>query len=237
MPGSCHNYSPPLSLFKKICIKLYADDSLNSEFKELRKQWRKAKKEEAEVRSLGRQGSQHPSQHHIPREPMSDAEYQSYHLRSHLDSAHHLERFSQPATPLDDLHDPEAHQRDVYARRQQRFSAFVSPHTRNSRVAHHPSPHRHGLNVHNVPMNRLPANSTLLTPLPGYEPPAMGGIPDLDFCGSYDVYNSDDRPGTGHGSVGGYDHRRRSSMYPGDGRPRSSHVNMDTGHGLEYQEQ
>ncbi|KAF8845075.1 hypothetical protein BDN67DRAFT_893227 [Paxillus ammoniavirescens] len=205
-----------------------------NEFKELRKQWRKAKKEEAEVRSLGRQGSQ---QHHIPREPMSDAEYQSYHLRSHIDSAHHLERFSQPATPLDDLHDPEAHQRDVYARRQQRFSAFVSPHTRNSRVAHHPSPHRHGLNVHNVPMNRLPANSTLLTPLPGYEPPAMGGIPDLDFCASYDVYNSDDRPGTGHGSVGGYDHRRRSSIYPGDGRPRSSHINMDTGHGLEYQEQ
>ncbi|KAF9218947.1 hypothetical protein BS17DRAFT_718910 [Gyrodon lividus] len=207
-----------------------------NEFKELRKQWRKAKKEEAEVRALNviRQGSQ---QHHIPRESMSDADYQSYHLRSHLDSAQHPERFPQLTGPLDDFHDPEAHQRDVYTRRQQRFSAFVSPHMRNSRVAYHTSPHRHGINIQNVPMNRLPANSTLLTPLPGYEPSPMGGIPDLDLCGSYDVYNSDSRPGTGHGSVGGYDDRRRSSVYPEDGRPRSSHVSFGTGHGLDYREQ
>jgi hypothetical protein len=88
MSCSCHEFSVPL---KKLLVdELYAHDCLNSEFKELRKQWRKAKKEEAEVRSLSatRHGSQDPAQHHIPLEPMSDAVYQSYHLRSHLDSAY-----------------------------------------------------------------------------------------------------------------------------------------------------
>ncbi|KAI6041244.1 hypothetical protein EDC04DRAFT_2669955 [Pisolithus marmoratus] len=56
-----------------------------NEFKELRKQWRKAKKEEAEARALNtmsmRQAPQHPSQRHISRDSLSDTEYSPYHHR------------------------------------------------------------------------------------------------------------------------------------------------------------
>jgi transcription factor CON7 len=56
----------------------------------------------------------------------------------------------------------------------------------------------------------LPPGSTLLTPLPGYEPPAvisgMQGDQELGYE-VYDrygrVYESDGRPGTGHASLGG----------------------------------
>ncbi|KAF9240699.1 hypothetical protein BU15DRAFT_45559 [Melanogaster broomeanus] len=231
-PDCTKSYGTLNHLNAHVTMQKHGQKRSPNEFKELRKQWRKAKKEELEARALDamRQGSQQYPSHHIPRQSMADAEYQSYHLRSHLDSAHHPERF--PA--LDDLHDPEAHQRDVYARRQQRFSAFVSPHTRNNRVGYQVSPQRHGMNIANASMNCLPANSTLLTPLRGYEPPTMGGVPDVNPYGSYDVYNNDNRPGTGHGSAGSYDGRRPSSMYSEDGRPRSSHVSL--GPGLDYQE-
>ncbi|KIJ65616.1 hypothetical protein HYDPIDRAFT_27617 [Hydnomerulius pinastri MD-312] len=208
-----------------------------NEFKELRKQWRKAKKEEAEARSLGtmRQGSQHhPSHRHLSREALSDADFQSYHVRPHLDSAHHPDRFTPPTGSLDDLHDLEAHQREVYARRQQRFSAFVSPHARNSGAAYHSPSHPPGINIPNVPMNRLPTNSTLLTPLPGYEPSTMNGVADLDLYSSYDVYGGDSRPGTGHGSVGSFDDRRRPSLYAEGGRGRSTHLSLGTGQGPDY---
>jgi transcription factor CON7 len=56
----------------------------------------------------------------------------------------------------------------------------------------------------------LPPGSTLLTPLPGYEPPAiisnMQGDQELGYE-AYDrygrTYESDGRPGTGHASLGG----------------------------------
>lgn len=55
-------------------------------------------------------------------------------------------------------------------------------------------------------MNRLPPDSTLLTPLPGYQAPSL--LPPL-HTGSDLAYPSDgyemydeERPGTGHGSLG-----------------------------------
>jgi hypothetical protein len=59
-------------------------------------------------------------------------------------------------------------------------------------------------------MNRLPPDSTLLTPLPGYEPPTL--LPPLQARtdGGYDGYDNygrtyveEGRPSTGHASLGG----------------------------------
>ncbi|KIJ20837.1 hypothetical protein PAXINDRAFT_106590 [Paxillus involutus ATCC 200175] len=89
-PGCAETYGTLNHLNAHVTMRKHGSKRSPNEFKELRKQWRKAKKEEAEVRSLSatRHGSQDPAQHHIPLEPMSDAVYQSYHLRSHLDSAY-----------------------------------------------------------------------------------------------------------------------------------------------------
>ncbi|KIM58974.1 hypothetical protein SCLCIDRAFT_94856, partial [Scleroderma citrinum Foug A] len=58
-----------------------------NEFKELRKQWRKAKKEEADARALTsmsmRQAPQHYPHRHLSRESLSDTEYPPYHTATH----------------------------------------------------------------------------------------------------------------------------------------------------------
>jgi transcription factor CON7 len=59
-------------------------------------------------------------------------------------------------------------------------------------------------------MGRLPPDSTLLTPLPGYEPPSLGpslqagpGLGGYEGYQGYDrIYDDDRRPGTGHESLG-----------------------------------
>ncbi|KAH7890787.1 hypothetical protein F5I97DRAFT_1799133 [Phlebopus sp. FC_14] len=217
-PDCTKSYGTLNHLNAHVTMQKHGPKRSPNEFKELRKQWRKAKKEEAETRALGAmlQGSQHhPSQRHMSRDSLSEPEYQPYHLRSHSDSAHH------PASP-DDLHDLEAHQRDVYVRRQQRFSSFASANPRSNGATYTPSSHPHGIDM---PMNRLPANSTLLTPLPGYEPPPMGAVTDLDAYASYDVYGTDSRPETGHGSIGSYDDSRRPS-YSEDARTRPLHPSL-----------
>ena len=192
--------------------KHHTDKQAPLEFKELRKQWRKAKKEEAEVGVLDvvRHGShphQHPSQHHSSRHSMSDADYQAHNIRPPFDYARHPERSIQPIAPLDDP------QRDVYPRRSQRYGPFVSPHPQHGGVAY-PHPQAHGVNTSNLSMNRLPANSTLLTPLPGYVPSTVSGAAAFDAYSSYDLYRSDSRSRTDHGSLGRHGDR---------GRPRSSH--------------
>ena len=56
--------------------------------------------------------------------------------------------------------------------------------------------------------SRLPPDSTLLTPLPGYQPPSL--LPPLEVgelgypSDGYDVYDDDNRPrpSTGHASIG-----------------------------------
>lgn len=61
------------------------------------------------------------------------------------------------------------------------------------------------------PLNRLPQNSTLLTPLPGYQTTSL--IPLLQSgnglsysADGYEVYDDDNnsRPGTGHTSIGAH---------------------------------
>lgn len=182
------------------------------EFKELRKQWRKAKKEEGEARVLdvgghGSHQTQHSSQHHTSPHSMSSVEYPTHDVY-----AHHPTRSIEPQTmgSLDDL----AHQRDVYSHRSQRYSSFVPPHPQHSGIAY---PHTHAQGPH-ASVNRLPANSTLLMPISGYEPTSIGSAPDFD---PYHLYRSDSRPRSGHGSPASHVDR---------GRPRSSHANLGSGH-------
>lgn len=101
-----------------------------------------------------------------------------------------------------------------------------------------------------VSLNRLGPDSTLLTPLPGYEPPSLiqvenglniyGGYGDDDSrpdTGHRSLYD-DGRPGTGHGSL--YDDRPstgHTSAY--DDRPSTGHTSVyddrpGTGHGSLY---
>ncbi|KAF8448983.1 hypothetical protein L210DRAFT_911017 [Boletus edulis BED1] len=187
-----------------------------NEFKELRKQWRKAKKEEAETSAFdaARHGSHQtpdPSQCHNSTHSIPSAAYQTHNIY-----AHHPPRSGQPIGPVDDLHDSLAHQQDVYPHRSQRYAPFVSPQPQHSGVPY-PHPHTHGTNASNIHMNRLPASSTLLTPLPGYEPSSMSGAPDF---GPYDLYRSDGRSRT-HGS---------SASHGDRGRSRSSHIGFGPGH-------
>ncbi|KAH0836696.1 hypothetical protein J3R83DRAFT_8418 [Lanmaoa asiatica] len=149
---------------------------------------------------------------------MSDAEYQTHNAHPPFDYAHHPERSVEPIGPLDDLHDSFARQRDVYPRRSQRYDPFVSPQPQHSGIQYL-HPHAHA-STSNIPMDRLPANSTLLTPLPGYEPSLMSGAPSYNPYESYDPYRNDSRPRTGHGSGSRGDR----------GRSRSGHVNPGTGH-------
>lgn len=207
-----------------------------NEFKELRKQWRKAKKEEAEARALNtvnmRQAPQHPSQRHFSRESLSDTEYSPFHHRM-PQSLH-----SDPYATSGELHDAQAYHREVYARRQhhQRYNgAYVSSTT----VAGNGGQPYHPTTLHNssIPMNRLPANSTLLTPPAGYEPAPLGSVHHVENYGTYELYPSDTRPDSGHSSVASYDDRRRavSMSYTEDGRPRSTHLGLGSGHGPDYQ--
>ncbi|KAG2132799.1 hypothetical protein DEU56DRAFT_739318 [Suillus clintonianus] len=166
-----------------------------NEFKELRKQWRKSKKEEADARAaasvMGR------STHHAYLQRGMHDSYPDvdYHLRSQQNS--HVDRFTPTASP-EDMH--EIDMQDVYERRQQRFSGLFPSASRNTS----PTYAQPNMPSSHAAMSRLPTNSTLLTPLPGYEHP--GATTDLDVYASYGVYG-DNRPGSGHGS---YDEKRRS---------------------------
>jgi hypothetical protein len=173
-----------------------ADCSL-AEFKELRKQWRKSKKEEADARAAASAVMGRSAHHAYLQRGMQDSYPDvDYQLRSHPQQSSHVDRFTATASP-EEMH--EMDMQDVYERRQQRFSGLFPPASRTSSPAYvstHPS---------NMPtaMARLPTNSTLLTPLPGYE--HAGATTDLDVYG-YGVYGNH-RPGSGHGS---YDEKRRS---------------------------
>ncbi|KAG9313023.1 hypothetical protein JVU11DRAFT_6462 [Chiua virens] len=193
-----------------------------NEFKDLRKQWRKAKKEEAEARALDavRHTSQQypPSQHPSSRHSMPEADYQTHNVRPSFDYAHHPERSMQAVGLLDDPHG--VHQRGIYPRRSQRYASFVPPHLQHGGVGY-PTTLVHGASTSSVPMNRLPANSTLLTPLSGYEPSSISGATDFDtYPSSYDLHRSDSRPRTGHDSP---------ERHLDKGRTRSDHVTPGAG--------
>lgn len=175
-----------------------------NEFKELRKQWRKSKKEEADARAaasavMGR------SAHHAylsrgMHDSYADVDYQ---LRSHPQQGSHVDRFTPTASP-EEMHDIDM--QDVYERRQQRFSGLF-PSTSRTSSPTYTATHSSNMPSSHTAMARLPTNSTLLTPLPGYE--HAGATTDLNTYASYGVY-PDNRPSSGHGSIGSYDETRRS---------------------------
>ncbi|KIM58973.1 hypothetical protein SCLCIDRAFT_78707, partial [Scleroderma citrinum Foug A] len=108
-------------------------------------------------------------------------------------------------------------------RRQRYNSGYMPTSTASSGPAYNTASHSHALHHSSIPMNRLPANSTLLTPPAGYEPATLGSVNGADGYGPYELYASDSRPDSSHGSVASYDERRRGVSYIEDGRPRSTH--------------
>ncbi|KAG2343970.1 hypothetical protein BDR05DRAFT_962259 [Suillus weaverae] len=175
-----------------------------NEFKELRKQWRKSKKEEADARAATSVAMARSTHHAYLQRGMHDSYPDvDYQLHSHPQQSSHVERFTPTASP------PEMHEidmQDVYERRQQRFSGLFPSASRTTSPTY-TATHQPNMPSSHTAISRLPTNSTLLTPLPGYE--HMGATTDLDVYASYGVYG-DNRPGSGHGSTGSYDEKRRS---------------------------
>ena len=247
--------------------------SPHTEFKELRKQWRKARKDDDIVRTHvphlhDGHGSRRAS---MSRDRIPDSDVHGYPYHRHAShhhpyhSSHHLSALSSSSVPslgqdgrfagvpIENIRYPPADEldgmphghgaEDSFARRgsypdlrgQARHHGsgsgswhpgMVSP-SRPTNQHYVPSGHTQshlnlsaGLpaNAH-ISLNRLGPESTLLTPLPGYEPPSLVHVePGLNMYGGQAgaVYGDDDgRPDTGHRSL--YD----------DGRP-------DTGHGSFY---
>ncbi|OJA09553.1 hypothetical protein AZE42_01152 [Rhizopogon vesiculosus] len=169
-----------------------------NEFKELRKQWRKSKKEEADARAA----AMARSTHHPYLQRHDSYPEMEYRLRSHSQQGAH-DQFTPPAGSPEDMH--EIDMQDVYERRQQRFSGLFPPASRTSSPSY-TTIHQPTMSSPHSVMNRVSTN----TLLPGYE--HTGGSADLDVYASYGVYGAN-RPGSGHGSLGSYDEKRRSSLY------------------------
>ncbi|KAG1746600.1 uncharacterized protein EDB91DRAFT_1236043 [Suillus paluster] len=152
-----------------------------NEFKELRKQWRKSKKEEADARSatssmMARSGH-HPYLQRGVHDSYPDVDYR---VRSHPQQSSHVDRFTPPTGSPEDMH--EIDMQEVYERRQQRFSGLIHSATRTSSPAY-ATTHQPNMTSSHPVMNRLPTNNTLLTPLTGYE--HTGGATNLDVYASY----------------------------------------------------
>ncbi|KAG0709313.1 hypothetical protein DFH29DRAFT_793558 [Suillus ampliporus] len=179
-----------------------------NEFKELRKQWRKSKKEEADARAatsaMMTRSGHHPYLQRGMHDSYPDVDYR---LRSHPQQSSHVDRFTPPTGSPEDMH--EIDMQDVYERRQQRFSGLFPSATRTTSPAY-AAAHQPNMASSHSAMHRLPTNSTLLTPLPGYE--HTGGTANLDAYASYGAYG-ENRPGSVHGSIGSYDEKRRSGLY------------------------
>ncbi|KAF8074973.1 Zn finger family DNA binding protein [Lyophyllum atratum] len=231
-----------------------------NEFKELRKQWRKAKKETSpgpmRGSSLRHDNHEYPSRRYDSNDDSSTPLYTqqpSYHPSAGLPSSapsmltESGDRYSVPVeldrSQIDERDD---HLAAYSAHARQRYSgstpaAWHGSTRVNSQYQHLssslPSQSSQSFGQHNnlppldtrmhhqshlqyppprppsplaAPMNRLPPDSTLLTPLPGYHAPSL--LPPLQATGTmpypaesgYELYNEsqDGRPHTGHGSIG-----------------------------------
>lgn len=201
----------------------------------------------------------HPSARHLSRDSLSEqSEYpspyslgpSSHGMMSHTTQSMHGSAFTQQGSSSD-LHDVQA-----YARRAGTSLALgsaggspgLAPGSTPGSSGHLPpgtggtgSP---GAGGHNAGysslcstghgMNRLPANSTLLTPPAGYDhhhhhqQTGLGVAMGMEEYAPYELYGGDGRPGSsgGIGSAAGFDERRRGMTlalgYPDDGRPRST---------------
>lgn len=224
-----------------------ANQNALSEFKELRKQWRKAKKDsESPVSgplrrgSMGNIGLRH-DERDIYDHRMGPLLGQPMRHRPHI---HHLQGLGLPSSvsiphgdirypiPLEEIRYP-ADNYGMTARQRYSGSApsswhpshptsrslphqYMSSGSPSMSHAHHT--HLPQLNIQShhsqthphspqpVVMDRLPPDSTLLTPLPGYQPPSLlpplEGAGDLSYPQEYSIYEDSQRPGTGHGSLG-----------------------------------
>ncbi|KAL0953828.1 hypothetical protein HGRIS_005008 [Hohenbuehelia grisea] len=253
-----------------------------NEFKELRKQWRKAKKEaEAAAAQHSRRANHGHGLSSVSRDSgLFDYPNPSHSLpsHSHSHSHSHVRHPSLPGLnglpssisvpqmvgqdtryalnmPLEDIRFPPDEHDDqglnaygLTARQRYgsapgslpaSWSSSMRESTTSSGMQQQQQQNPFGLNLSNagmmssngpLSMNRLPADSTLLTPLPGYEPPSMlAPLPGGDLSVSststfqqpggeannavpnganggqgYDVYDEDagTRPSTGHASLG-----------------------------------
>ncbi|KAK0202699.1 Zn finger family DNA binding protein [Desarmillaria ectypa] len=217
-----------------------------NEFKELRKQWRKAKKEsEFPSSNLVRRGSMGRlgDEMYDSRYPSHQHQRYSYPpplnlLPSGMTMSHmQPERYSVADDiryPSDDrshriVERPNYDERSRYPspsgwqppppssyRTQSQYPSvpFPPPSSLIPQHSLHPVPPNRSEYVRpassSPPVNRLPPNSTLLTPLPGYEPPTSLPLPPLDPSIDLDYTNEgyyDDksgrRPGSGHAGVSG----------------------------------
>ncbi|KAF8159519.1 hypothetical protein B0H34DRAFT_796760 [Crassisporium funariophilum] len=220
-----------------------------NEFKELRKQWRKAKKESEGASTGGMRRDSYSDGYDD--NGGYDHRYLSSHSLHHRPHSSHLpssvsiphagttERYS---VAVDEIRYV-AHDRDDslvnYASlaARQRYGGSqpsswhggsglpsrpnlhqsYTPSSLPSHPAHHTQLPQLAINNRlsqasalSMPLNRLPQNSTLLTPLPGYHtpslmPPLQAGCNGLTYTTeTYEVYEDDNtsRPGTGHASIG-----------------------------------
>ncbi|KAF9554502.1 hypothetical protein CPC08DRAFT_727094 [Agrocybe pediades] len=222
-----------------------------NEFKELRKQWRKAKKEQEALAAQMRRESYSDS---YDDHPAFGHRYMSSHMQQRPHSSHHpglglpssvnmgsSDRYSiamdDPRYPQHDRDDGMGAYDQMSAR--QRYgnlqaaswqsgsnlssrsnvnysaSAMSSQHVHHSQLPqlaiHSRLPGEQNESMSHL--NRLPQNSTLLTPLPGYStsslmPPLQNGNGSVAYTADgYEIYEDDNgRPSTGHASIGSMGH-------------------------------
>lgn len=266
-----------VQLVSTITLPFQLDSTAQSsciEFKELRKQWRKAKKEEEVIRTHqaanshiyhGSRRTSHESDLYYPhhRHVSHHHPYHSSHHSAHLPTIGTDGRYGSvaldsirypPADELDGLprgHGAEdAFRRGSYPdlRAQARHHGAIAPGSwhpsmGSSRQASYLASAGLPANA-DIALNRLGPDSTLLTPLPGYEPPSVAQVESgLNIYGGYangPFADDGSRPNTGHRSL--YEDGRPStghgSLY-GDDRPSTGHTSLyderpGTGHGSLY---
>lgn len=241
-PDCTKSYGTLNHLNAHVTMQKHGPKRTPSEFKELRKQWRKAKKE-AEAVGLPN-GSARRIPNMRPDESGSyDTRYGSMQHRQHpamglsvnVPHAGSANRF---AVPIEDIRYPPHEREDdvLHYGSLRRFNNVGTPSSwhAGSNLASRagfsqsymssslPSAPSHPSSPSPRTVGRLGPDSTLLTPLSGYQNHQShpGLLPPLHPAGelpyppdSYDLYESDSRPGTGHASIGGhvsgddFDHR------------------------------
>ncbi|KXN92418.1 hypothetical protein AN958_07036 [Leucoagaricus sp. SymC.cos] len=218
-----------------LLINVLPQHSHSTEFKELRKQWRKAKKEAEAAGVPNGSARRIPAMSMRPDESGAyDARYGVMQHRQHpaiglsvnVPHAGSADRF---AVPIEDIRYP-PHERDedvLHYSNLRRFNNVGTPSswhagsTLSSRAglgqsyisSSLPSQPGHPSSPSPRMVGRLGPDSTLLTPLSGYQnhQSHSGILPPLHSAGDlayppdgYDLYESDSRPGTGHASIGGH---------------------------------
>ncbi|PPQ63815.1 hypothetical protein CVT24_009810 [Panaeolus cyanescens] len=232
-PDCAKSYGTLNHLNAHVTMQKHGPKRSPNEFKELRKQWRKAKKEsEAASAAMRRESYSDGYDDHVNYNPRYLAHRQQQHsLASSVSLAHNTsaDRF---AVSIDNLRYPLESDDTLgggYDSRPRSYGSSGIPaswHGNSSSLIsrthvqsqqhqqHYESNSVHHSQLPHLPinrpsqqqqaLNRLPQNSTLLTPLPGYHTASIlsGTAYPSDGFDFYDE-ESNGRPGTGHASIGG----------------------------------